>query len=173
MIRSLVRFWWIVFLLSAGVAIVVSEADGVTDLRITKAFSDLEMFGQALSQYQERTGSYPNQSQGLQALVGVSLSQLPRDPWGRQYIYVYSASGHAVEVYSVGLDGKDQHGGGDDITGPHKKYSCEQYGVGCSWKPMEVLAIGAFVVACASLALGFCQLAGMLLAVLRRRQGAT
>ncbi len=66
---------------------------------------DLRSLQEAIRIYQLRHGAPPTNSQGLQALVddGILLG-IPRDPWGRRYIYGV-ASGHPL-LSSLGADGR-------------------------------------------------------------------
>jgi general secretion pathway protein G len=73
-------------------------------------------------------GRYPSSAEGLEALVrnpgnndswkGPYLAKdLPKDPWGRQYVYRSPGMHGDYDLFSCGADGVD--GGDDDI---------------CSWK---------------------------------------
>ena len=74
----------------------------------------------ALKQYYADTGQFPTTSQGLAALCsrpspgpegwdGPYLDKdVPRDPWGRDYVYVSPGrqSETGYDLYSLGTDGK-------------------------------------------------------------------
>lgn len=72
----------------------------VNQARIVKAKADIAMLSGALQLFEAEYGYYPTTQQGLQALVtpqpGSGLGPayfipngiVPRDPWGRDYIYV-------------------------------------------------------------------------------------
>ncbi|WP_143226700.1 hypothetical protein [Acidovorax sp. 62] len=57
----------------------------------------------------------------------------PRDHWGHPYVYSRIEGLPGYVLYSKGKDGIDQRGGGDDIVGTEKQYTCEDYGVNCFW----------------------------------------
>ncbi len=94
----------------------VSEAKAVT------ARSQLELIGAALDGYRLDTGTYPTTAQGLNALLtrptespvpsqwrGPYLrKQVPLDPWGRAYIYVYPGvrNPSGFDLSSLGRDGQ-------------------------------------------------------------------
>lgn len=42
--------------------------------------------------------------------------EIPVDPWGNKYVYKYDSQTEKVMIYSVGPNGTDEGGGGDDIT---------------------------------------------------------
>ena len=70
---------------------------------------NLEM---ALGQYHKEHGSYPSTEQGLAALVDRYLKSLPKDPWGRNFLYRHPGdSGNAYDLISLGEDGE---AGGQD-----------------------------------------------------------
>ena len=70
-------------------------------------------------------GRYPNTSEGLEALVNspgnleswkgpyLSKKELPKDPWGKPYVYRSPGLHGDYDLYSCGPDGAD--GGDDDI----------------------------------------------------------
>jgi general secretion pathway protein G len=87
-----------------------------------RAQSDLRTVSGALKQYRRDMGQWPENGQGLKALVerppGAStkwhpfLAALPTDPWGRHYQYRYSPALDRVSVWSFGEDVVDSR---DDI----------------------------------------------------------
>ncbi|MBW6525379.1 type II secretion system major pseudopilin GspG [Sphingomonas sp. RHCKR7] len=93
--------------------------------RIQKAKADIATIEQGLELYRLQIGSYPTTSQGLQALVtapagadaaryqaGGYVKKLPKDPWGRDYLYAAPGQHGAADVWTLGADGKD---GGEGI----------------------------------------------------------
>lgn len=88
--------------------------------RIAKAKAELSNLLTAIQMYELDNGAYPSASQGLLALVEMSnvapvphnwpeggyLPTLPKDPWGRYYLYRNPGKAGPVEVYSFGRDGK-------------------------------------------------------------------
>ena len=49
-------------------------------------------------------------------------------------------------VYSIGVNGIDEHGGGEDIVMWPKHYTCREYGVGCT-RVVALLEFGALALA--------------------------
>ncbi len=97
--------------------------------RITAARSDVEgAFHTALNLYELDNGTYPSTEQGLKALVERPTSgpvpqnwrqylekkTTPKDPWGRDYIYVCPGV-HNPDSYDLSSLGKDGVESDDDI----------------------------------------------------------
>jgi general secretion pathway protein G len=95
--------------------------------RITAARTQVAQFEVALDAFEIDVGRYPSTSEGLKALVekpsdaegwlqAYLKRDVPRDPWGNDYVYKqpgqYNEDGY--DLYSLGPDRKQ--GGGDDIV---------------------------------------------------------
>lgn len=89
--------------------------------RITK--TQIIILENAVKMFKLDTGRYPTQSEGLEALLnapadvsnwdGPYLDKgIPKDPWGRDYIYVFPGNDYPFEIYSLAADG--QEGGEED-----------------------------------------------------------
>jgi hypothetical protein len=117
------RWWWVVFLVSLTGLVVVpcmSDIDGGR-LQIHKVFADLNAFNSALEMHREKFGRYPADEQGLELLVSTgALRRVTRDVWGNEYRYELRPF-----VYSIGADGVDSHGHGDDVVSWREDYHCE------------------------------------------------
>ena len=86
--------------------------------RVTAARAQIHNFETALGTYKLDTGTFPTTEQGLQALrikpndvnqwAGPYMPQeIPKDPWGRDYIYKYPGEhGDEPDVISYGADGQ-------------------------------------------------------------------
>ncbi|MEO0412713.1 MAG: type II secretion system major pseudopilin GspG [Pseudomonadota bacterium] len=95
--------------------------------RREKAVADVALLEQALDLYRLDQFTYPSTVEGLDALVsappsldnpanyrtGGYIKRLPQDPWGRPYQYASPGRFGAVDVYSLGADGREG-GEGDD-----------------------------------------------------------
>ena len=143
MVKGL-RLSWVlalVFLGSGGFAVVkeILAPIGPMDLRIDRVrYGHLPVLSYALESFIREHGRAPEESEGLAALVcarpgdaGHCLSHLPKDPWSHPYVYRRIGRAPGYMVYSIGADGVDEGGGGDDIVTWAKEYSCSEYGVGC------------------------------------------
>lgn len=87
--------------------------------RVVQAKLQIENLSTALKKFHLDNGFYPSTEQGLQALVekpGIGkiprnyptdgyITKIPQDPWGNEYVYLYSGTGSAFELTSFGSDG--------------------------------------------------------------------
>jgi general secretion pathway protein G len=107
---------------------VISRPD---EARATVAKSDIAAIMSALKLYRLDNQRYPTGEQGLAALVakpeqppvppnwkpGGYLEKLPKDPWGRPYVYLNPGVRGEVEVMSFGADGQAGGSGPDSDIG--------------------------------------------------------
>lgn len=93
-----------------------------TSAQMTTARANISALSQNLELYSAQIGTYPTEDQGLDALVeapaglanaaryqrGGYIQNLPVDPWGRPYQYIFPAerSRAAYDVFSYGADGE-------------------------------------------------------------------
>lgn len=73
----------------------------------------------SLELYALETGRYPSTSEGLEALVApppnqpnwsgpyLNKAQVPRDPWGQEYRYLYPGRHATFDLWSLGADGRE------------------------------------------------------------------
>ena len=90
--------------------------------RVQAARAQISLFETALDTYRLDNYHYPSTEDGLQALVrnpggedtwdGPYLKKIPKDPWGREYIY--RCDGEDFTIICAGPDGVE--GTEDDIT---------------------------------------------------------
>lgn len=119
---TLIEVLVVVVILGILAAVVVPRImDRPDEARIVRARQDILAISQALHLYRLDNFTYPSTQQGLRALIerpsgdppapnwreGGYLERLPKDPWGRDYVYLYPGSrGGAFDLYSLGADGK-------------------------------------------------------------------
>ena len=86
---------------------------------LEKARADIAQVEKALETYRFQHYVYPSTNQGLESLItppdGLRnknlypsdgyLSNLPRDPWGNEYLYLFPGQYTKYDVYSLGADG--------------------------------------------------------------------
>jgi len=118
---TLIEIMVVVVILGILAAMVVPKVlDRPDQARATAARQDIAGLMQALKLYRLDQGRYPNQNQGLKALVekpataGQSngrgyLERLPNDPWGHPYQYLNPGANGEIDVFSLGAD--NQPGG--------------------------------------------------------------
>lgn len=111
---------FIIGLLSTVVLVNVFGASSTAQVKTAQA--NISALTQSLERYRLQMNTYPTEAQGLIALVeppadlddqalyprGGFIQQLPSDPWGREYQYVFPAerSRAAFDVFSFGADGE-------------------------------------------------------------------
>ncbi len=121
---TLVEILLVVTIIGILAALVIPKIAGRSDeARRKSAFSDVNGgIKTALGMYDVDTGRYPSslndlltQPSDVKGWKGPYLDNLPVDPWGHPYVYVYpgrkNTSGY--DLYSWGADGQD--GTQDDI----------------------------------------------------------
>jgi general secretion pathway protein G len=90
--------------------------------RTKTAKVQIESLATSLELYKLDTGRYPNEREGLAALVSrpadvknwngpyLKKDRVPPDPWGRPYHYRYPGQRGAFDIFSLGADNQE---GGD------------------------------------------------------------
>src|SRR4051812_44705496 len=82
------------------------------------AWADLKQLSGASETFRVEHKRYPTQAEGIEILSsgpGAYLPRLPRDLWGRGYVYIYPGKHNpkAFDLYCLGEDGKSSTGGAD------------------------------------------------------------
>ncbi len=77
--------------------------------QIDKAYTvkikqDISRVSNALDIYRLNNGDYPSGDGGLSVLVSDYLSELPKDPWGNEYIYQNPGAHKEIDIYTLGKD---------------------------------------------------------------------
>ena len=151
-------------LASLAVIVVIPSFGNIVCLRISKAFADQQALSTALDNFRERYSRYPTTREGLKALVPDFVKRISRDPWGSPYVY-RTTGRRSFFIYSVGADGRDDKGFGDDVTTKEKEYDCAVYGYTCGLDArffVFVVALALMVLsALVGLAHGILKLAGL------------
>jgi len=108
-----------VVLVVLGVIIFAASGrlDGSPDSQIHKARTDLGVFAASLDDFHSRNHRYPDANEGLGATL--AANKRPVDPWGHPYVYRNRGS-DKPQMYSVGPNGVDEGGAGDDVSEPVK-----------------------------------------------------
>lgn len=139
------------FMLSALVAF--QNLPSIKDRKIDAVFADLSQLRLSMDHRLKLGLPLPDESNGLRVLLDPTIkhSQLPLDQWGAEYVYRRVEGAPGYIIYSVGENGVDERGGGDDVTDITKSYSCEAYGLGCPMKADELLFFVAGITSLISL----------------------
>ena len=119
---SLIEIMVVVVILGILASLVVPKIISRPDeARVVKAKQDILSIQSALDLYKLDNNVYPSTDQGLLALVEkpttdptprdwkLYLKSLPKDPWGRDYLYLNPGQHSEVDVFTLGADG--QQGG--------------------------------------------------------------
>ena len=125
---SLIEILVVVVIIGILAAVVVPRVMDEPDrARVTKAKQDIQALATALNMYRLDNFVYPSTEQGLEALVrqpagqpeapnwraGGYLDRVPKDPWGRDYQYLYPGIHGEFDVWTFGANGMS---GGDGIN---------------------------------------------------------
>ena len=129
---TLIEIMVVIVILGVLAALVVPRVlERPDEARTIAAKSDVAAIMQALKLYRLDNQRYPTAEQGLTALVakpesppvppnwkpGGYLEKLPKDPWGRAYVYVNPGVRGEIEVFSFGADGQPGGNGIDADVG--------------------------------------------------------
>ena len=126
---TLIEVLVVVVILAILAAVVVPQVmQHPGEARIARSRADIQAVVTALNTYKLDNFNYPSTEQGLEALVarpagspeaanwrkGGYLDRVPKDPWGRPYLYLAPGAHGEIDVYTLGADGKS---GGDSENG--------------------------------------------------------
>ena len=121
---TLIELMIVLFILGLLAALVAPRLMGrVGKAKVKAAQAQIQMLSTALDLFHLDVGRYPSEEEGLKALVlrPENLSQwagpylekgVPKDPWGRDYIYKCPGEHGSYDLISLGADG--QPGGEGD-----------------------------------------------------------
>ena len=100
--------------------VVVNVSPVFQRANLEKVRADIAQTTKALELYKFNELTYPNTSQGLDALIsphselknpflfpdGGYISSIPLDPWGREYLYIYPPQkSRNFDLFTLGADG--------------------------------------------------------------------
>ncbi|BCR05983.1 type II secretion system protein GspG [Desulfuromonas versatilis] len=118
---TLIEIMVVVVILGILAAIVVPRLlERPEEARRVKAAADIKGLEEAIGLFKLDNGFYPSTDQGLQALVskpetgriptkyheGGYLKNLPKDPWGSDYVYLSPGIHGEYDIISYGGDGE-------------------------------------------------------------------
>jgi general secretion pathway protein G len=129
---TLIEIMVVIVILGVLAAMIVPRImDRPDQARLVKAKQDVRVIENALKLYRLDLRSYPTTDQGLEALVekpqestqvsawkeGGYLDRVPVDPWGNRYQYLNPGIHGAIDIYSLGADGRPGGEGMDTDIG--------------------------------------------------------
>ena len=119
---TLVEMIVVLAIIAVVAVLIVPNVIGRPDeARVTVAKTDLKTVATALRMYRLDNGDYPTTQQGLAALAGRPtsppepraypaepyLTEVPTDPWGKDYIYRSPGLNGPYDLLSYGKDGEE------------------------------------------------------------------
>ncbi|TXK60581.1 type II secretion system major pseudopilin GspG [Alkalisalibacterium limincola] len=122
---TLIEILVVVVILGILAAVVVPRfMDRPDEARVVRAQQDIQQIVTALNMYRLDNYAYPTTQQGLQALVtapvgaanwrqGGYLDRVPKDPWGRDYLYLNPGRHGDIDVWTQGANGQP---GGEGVN---------------------------------------------------------
>jgi general secretion pathway protein G len=129
---TLVEILVVIVILGVLAALVVPRIiERPDEAKVVAAKSDIATIMQAMKLYRLDNQRYPTGEQGITALIakpeqppvppnwkpGGYLEKLPKDPWGRPYVYLNPGVRGEIEVFSFGADGQPGGSGFDADVG--------------------------------------------------------
>jgi general secretion pathway protein G len=119
---TLIEIMVVLVILGILAGLIVPRIMGRPDeARRMKAKIQIQSFETALQLYKLDTGNYPSTEQGLQALVEppttgelakawreggyLEKGQVPKDPWGNEYVYLSPGTRGDYDIICYGADG--------------------------------------------------------------------
>jgi len=118
---TLIEVMVVVAILAILASVVVLQVmDRPGEARQAAARADIATVVSALNLYRLDNYAYPSTEQGLQSLsaqpagqpearnwrAGGYLDRVPVDPWKREYLYLNPGQRGAIDVYTLGADGR-------------------------------------------------------------------
>ncbi len=136
---SLIELMVVIVILGILAGMIMPKLMGRTDqAKRVKAQVDITALDTALKLYKLDNGSYPTTEQGLKALIEppekngttgswkkggyLEKKALPKDPWGREFIYLCPGTNGDYDIISYGADGVP---GGSDENQDIKSWEIE------------------------------------------------
>jgi general secretion pathway protein G len=126
---TLIELLLVLVILGILAAVVVPKLVGRTDqAKHAAAVTDVSNIGNSLNNFEVDNGRFPSTEEGLMGLVErptgdlpnwkhAYIEKLPKDPWGKDYIY--RCPGNNGKDYDLLSGGPDGHEGGDDDITNH------------------------------------------------------
>jgi general secretion pathway protein G len=110
---TLIELMVVMVIIGLLAATVVPKFFGHVDkARQQDAQAQIELLGQALDLYRLEKHKYPTTDEGLEAIKSYLKKELPKDPWGSNY--VYQSPGNEGRGYDLISYGADKAEGGEE-----------------------------------------------------------
>ena len=112
---TLIELMVVMVIIGLLAATVVPKFFGQVDKAMQQdAQAQIELLGQALDLYRLETHKYPASDVGLNAIKPYLKKNIPKDPWGNDYVYESPGKeGRGYDLYSFGADNAEGGEGTD------------------------------------------------------------
>ena len=134
---TLIELMVVIVILGILATFAIQNFSGKTDqARQVKAKQDIRTLESALQLYRLDFFTYPSTEDGLEVLINPQattkgnvpepyMNKLPKDPWDRDYQYVYPGNynSRSFDIFSLGADGEP---GGEDFNADIGNWDADQ-----------------------------------------------
>ena len=112
---TLIELMVVMVIIGLLAATVVPKFFGQVDKAMQQdAQAQIELLGQALDLYRLEKHKYPTSDDGLNAIKSYLKKNIPKDPWGNDYVYESPGKeGRGYDLYSFGADNAEGGEGTD------------------------------------------------------------
>ena len=109
---TLIELMVVMVIIGLLAALVVPKLFGHVDKALQRdTQAQIELLGQALDLYRLEKHKYPGSDEGLQAIRTYLKKDVPKDPWGNDYVYRSPGQHGDYDLLSYGADNAE---GGED-----------------------------------------------------------
>jgi len=102
---TLIELMVVMVIIALLAAMVMPKFFGHVDKALQQdAQAQIEMLGQALDLYRLENHKYPTSEEGLEAIKSYLKKDVPKDPWGGEYVYIAPGNHGDYDLISYGAD---------------------------------------------------------------------
>ena len=102
---TLIELLVVMVIIGLLAALVVPKFFGHVDKAMQQdAQVQIELLGQALDLYRLEKHKYPSTDEGLKAIAPYLRKEVPKDPWGSQFVYISPGEHGDYDLISYGAD---------------------------------------------------------------------
>ena len=102
---TLIELMVVMVIIALLAALVMPKFFGHVDKALQQdAQAQIEMLGQALDLYRLEKHKYPTTEEGLDAIKSYLKKEIPKDPWGNDYVYAAPGDHGDYDLISYGAD---------------------------------------------------------------------
>jgi len=102
---TLIELLVVMVIIGLLAALVVPKFFGHVDKAMQQdAQAQIELLGTALDLYRLEQHKYPSTDEGLKAIASYLKKEVPKDPWGSEYVYISPGEHGDYDLISYGAD---------------------------------------------------------------------